>query len=88
MDAVATDDSGNVYVAGRMAASMVIGDTTIPKAGGSSYSYFLAKYTSAGNFRWATTVNVAPNIELVSGISLSFFFERKSGKSSSSSSKS
>lgn len=74
MDAVATDDSGNVYVAGRMAASMVIGDTTIPKAGGSSYSYFLAKYTSAGNFRWATSVNVAPNIELVSGIAVDHNF--------------
>lgn len=74
MDAVATDDSGNVYVAGRMAESMVIGDTTLPKAGGSSYSYFIAKYTSAGNFRWASTVNVAPNIELVSGIAVDHNF--------------
>ena len=70
MDAVATDDSGNVYVAGRMAANMVIGDTTLTKVGSYSYSYFLAKYTSAGNFRWATTVGVAPNIELVSGIAV------------------
>lgn len=74
MDAVATDDSGNVYVAGRMAANMVIGDTTLSKAGGNSYSYFLAKYTSGGNFRWATTVNVAPNIELVSGIAVDHNF--------------
>ena len=39
MDAVATDDSGNVYVAGRMAANMVIGDTTLTKVGSYSYSY-------------------------------------------------
>jgi hypothetical protein len=74
MDAVATDDSGNVYVAGRMAANMVIGDTTLTKVGSYSYSYFLAKYTSAGNFRWATTVGVAPNIELVSGIAVDHNF--------------
>lgn len=69
-DAITTDDSGNVYVAGRMAASMTIGDTTIPKVGGSSYSYFLAKFTTNGNFVWVRGVNVAPNIELVGGLTV------------------
>ncbi len=69
-DAITTDDSGNVYVAGRMAATITIGDTTLNKIGGSSYSYFLSKFTSAGNFVWIAGVNVAPNIEMVSSLAV------------------
>ncbi len=69
-DAITADDSGNVYVAGRMAASITIGDTTLNKIGSSSYSYFLAKFSSAGNFVWITGVNVAPNIEMVSSLAV------------------
>jgi len=69
-DAISTDDSGNVYVAGRMAGSITIGDTTLNKIGGSSYSYFLAKFTSNGNFTWIAGVNVVPNLEIVSGLAV------------------
>jgi hypothetical protein len=69
-DAITTDDSGNVYVAGRMAGSITIGDTTLNKIGGSSYSYFLAKFSSNGNFIWIAGVNVVPNLEMVSGLAI------------------
>lgn len=69
LDRVATDDSNNVYVAGRMAANMTVGDTTLKKINSNgSYNYYVVKYTEAGRFVWALNVDVPAGIDQVSGL--------------------
>ncbi|HYV92901.1 MAG TPA: SBBP repeat-containing protein [Chitinophagales bacterium] len=51
-DAIATDASGNVYMAGEFkSATMVIGSTILTNQGGPDM--FIAKYDSMGNALWA-----------------------------------
>ncbi|MES2656510.1 MAG: T9SS type A sorting domain-containing protein [Bacteroidota bacterium] len=69
LDRVTTDDSNNVYVAGRMRANMTVGDTTLTKINSSgSYNYFVVKYTESGDFVWALNVDVPAGIDQVSGL--------------------
>lgn len=69
LDRVATDDSNNVYVAGRMGANMTIGDTTLVKINfSSSYNYFVVKFTEAGKFVWGLNIDVPAGIDQVSGL--------------------
>ena len=70
LDMVKTDDSNNVYVAGRFGGSMTIGDTTILKPGSNTYNYFIAKFNENGTFKWvASFVNAGYN-ETVSALAI------------------
>jgi hypothetical protein len=53
-NAVATDPSGNVYIAGTFATqSLSIGAFTLTNAGSSGADIFVVKYNSAGTLLWA-----------------------------------
>jgi hypothetical protein len=65
---VATDASGNVYIAGYTLGSLP-GQTN-----GGAYDYFLAKYDSSGNLTWSQQYTVPGNgngSELANGIAVS-----------------
>ncbi|MBI3510185.1 MAG: T9SS type A sorting domain-containing protein [Bacteroidetes bacterium] len=52
-NAVATDNFGNIYISGGFASdSLTFGTTTLHNAGPGYPDIFVAKYDSAGNFRW------------------------------------
>lgn len=54
--ALAVDSTGNAYVVGRFASYIVFGGNegiTLSATALNSYAIFVAKYDTAGNFRWA-----------------------------------
>lgn len=69
-DIVKTDDSNNVYIAGRFGGSMNIGDTTILKQGSNTYNYFIAKFNENGTFKWITSFVNAGYNETVSALAI------------------
>ncbi len=69
-DIVKTDDSNNVYIAGRFGGSMNIEDTTILKQGSNTYNYFIAKFNENGTFKWITSFVNAGYNETVSALAI------------------
>src|SRR4051812_6637601 len=50
---IETDNSGNVYVAGKYEENAVFSGTTLPNQG--NHDIYLAKYSANGNLTWITT---------------------------------
>jgi len=62
--AVATDNAGNVYVAGRFSAALEAGSLLLEATALNSYAVFMTKLDAAGNFIWAQQAGSTNNAAL------------------------
>lgn len=59
--AIATDNSGNVYVAGYFENSVTFGGTTLTSNATDEYAAFVIKLNSSGTIQWAKKINSTYN---------------------------
>jgi hypothetical protein len=67
---VATDASGNIYLAGSVGGSMTIGTHTIVSNGASNVNAFVAKFDPSGNFVWGGNYGDGANAQVATGIAV------------------
>lgn len=63
-DGIATDASGNVYVAGSFPGSATFENTVVTGNGPGTYTLFIAKFNSTGNLLWVQKIAYAPIIDI------------------------